>query len=275
MSRAWLGIATAGAFVAILAVPASAASPASVMLPGSMAAAGDSITQAFDVNPAGLFQENPAYSWATGTQKTVDSEYQRILAVNPAIKGHEYNDSVPGAMMADLDGQVKTAAAQGAQYLAIEIGADDLCVNTVGDMTPTATFQSEFQQALTDFAAADPAADIFVASIPNIYKVWQDEHNNALAQLVWNVLPLCPDMLDASVTSAQRQQIVQQEQAYNQVLGAVCAEFSQCLFDNDAVYNVKFTSGDISSADFFHPSVAGQRELAKVAWLAGFWPDTP
>jgi lysophospholipase L1-like esterase len=274
--------------MAILVVPSSAASGASVRvprsmaasgasvaLPDSMAAAGDSITQAFDVNVAGIFQDNPDYSWATGTKKSVDSEYERILAANPAIKGHEYNDAVAGDMMASLDGQLETAAAQGVQYVTVEIGADDLCVNTIGEMTPTATFQSEFQQALTDFTTADPTANIFVASIPNIYRVWQLEHSNPLAELVWNTLPFCPDLLDSGVTSAQRQQFVQQEQAYNQVLGSVCAGFSQCLFDNDAVYDFKLTKADIGPVDFFHPSVAGQRALASAAWSAGFWPDTP
>jgi lysophospholipase L1-like esterase len=264
------------AFTAALAVPSSAASAASVPLPDSMAAVGDSITQAFDVNPAGIFQDSPDYSWATGTSTSVDSEYQRILEADPAIQGHEYNDSVAGAMVADLDGQVKTAAAQGVQYLTVEIGADDLCVWSVGDMTPAATFESEFHKALTDFTAADPGAHIFVASIPNIYQVWADENSNFVAELAWNILlPLCPDMLDVAATSAQQQQIVQQEQAYNQVLGQVCGQFSQCLFDNDAVYNVNLTPADISSVDYVHPSVTGQNELASVAWSAGFWPGTP
>jgi hypothetical protein len=275
MSRPWLAIPTAAAFLAILVVPASAASAATIPLPDSMAAVGDSITQAFDVNVAGIFQSNPAYSWATGTRSAVDSEYERILAANPAIKGHAYNDAVPGAMMSALDGQVKTAAAQQVQYLTVEIGADDACVNSVGDMTPTTTFQSEFHQALTDFTVDDPAAHIFVASIPNIYQVWQINHSNWLAELVWNTLPFCNTMLPLSVSSGQRQQVVQQEEAYNKVLGEVCAEFAQCRFDNEAVYDFNFTSSDTSPVDFFHPSVAGQNELASVAWSAGFWPGTP
>jgi lysophospholipase L1-like esterase len=176
--------------------------------------------------------------------------------------------------MASLDGQVEEAASQGVQYLTVEMGANDLCVSSVGDMTPTATFQSEFQQALTGFTSADPGAHIFVASIPNIYQLWQDEHSDFIAELEWNVFGICPDMLSAFATSAQRQQIVAQEQADNQALASVCAEFSQCLFDNDAVYNVKFTSADVSNVDYFHPSVAGQAELATVAWSAGYWPGT-
>jgi lysophospholipase L1-like esterase len=240
-----------------------------------MAATGDSITQAFDVNWSGVLSDTPADSWSTGTSTSVDSEYERILAANPAISGHEYNDAVVGATMADLDGQVKTAAAQDVQYLTVEMGANDLCTSSVSSMTPTSTFQSEFQQALTDFSNADPDARIFVASIPNIYQLWEDENSDFIAQLEWNVFGICPDMLSISATSAQRQQIVSQEQADNQVLGNVCAEFSQCLFDNDAVYDFKFTSSDVSDVDYFHPSVAGQAALASIAWSAGYWAGTP
>jgi lysophospholipase L1-like esterase len=257
------------ACLALLAIPAHAAS---VPLPDSMAATGDSITQAFDVDWSGVLSDSPQDSWSTGT--SVDSEYERILAANSAISGNEYNDAVSGADMADLDGQVMTAASQGVQYLTVEMGANDLCVSSTSDMTSTSTFQSEFQQALTDFTNADPAAYIFVASIPNIYQLWEDEHTNPIAQIEWDVFGICQDMLSSSATSAQRQQVVQQEQADNQVLASVCAEFSQCLFDNDAVYDFQFTSGDVSDVDYFHPSVAGQNALAAVAWSAGYWPGT-
>jgi lysophospholipase L1-like esterase len=274
MSRIGSGIVSAAACLALLVVPATSASAATVGLPDSMAAVGDSITTAFDVNWSGVLSSSPQDSWSTGTSTSVGSQYERILAANSAISGHAYNDAVAGATMASLDGQAEEAASQGVQYLTVEMGANDLCVSSVGDMTPTATFQSEFQQALTGFTSADPGAHIFVASIPNIYQLWQDEHSDFIAELEWNVFGICPDMLSAFATSAQRQQIVAQEQADNQALASVCAEFSQCLFDNDAVYNVKFTSADVSNVDYFHPSVAGQAELATVAWSAGYWPGT-
>jgi lysophospholipase L1-like esterase len=275
MYRAWVSLSAAAASTALLLMPTGAASAATVSLPNSMAATGDSITQAFDVNWGGVLQDSPAYSWSTGTETSVDSEYSRILAANSAISGHEHNDAVAGATMADLNGQVETAASQGVQYLTVEMGANDLCVSSVSDMTPTATFQSEFSAALTNFTNADPNAHIFVASIPNIYQLWQDEHSNFIAELEWNAFGICGDMLSVSATSAQRQQIVQQEQADNQVLANVCAEFSQCMFDNDAVYNFKFSSSDVSDVDYFHPSPAGQAALASIAWSAGYWAGTP
>jgi lysophospholipase L1-like esterase len=276
MSRLWFSIPAAAALgIAFLVTPAAIASGSSVPLPDSIAAAGDSITQAFDVTWSGVLQDSPADSWSTGSSSSVSSEYQKILAANPAIGGHAYNDAVLGATMADLDGQVKTAASQQAQYLTVEMGANDLCVPVVGDMTPTATFSSQFATALTDFTTEDPGAHVFVASIPNIYQLWQDEKANIVAELEWNVFGICPDMLSTFSGTAQRQQMQQQEQADNQALRTVCAEFSQCLFDNDAVYDFQFSSADVSDVDYFHPSIAGQNALASVAWSAGYWPDTP
>lgn len=274
MYRVWLSLSAAAASSALFLTPGSSASAASIPLPNSIAATGDSITQAFDVNWSGVLQDSPADSWSTGTASSVDSEYQRVLAANSAVSGHEHNDAVSGATMSDLDGQVKTAASQGVQYLTVEMGANDLCTSSVGSMTPTVAFQSEFRQALTDFTNADPGAHVFVASIPNIYQLWQDEHTNFIAELEWNAFGICSDMLRVTASSAQRQQIVQQEQADNQALANVCAGFSQCLFDNDAVYNFKFTSSDVSNVDYFHPSVSGQAALASVAWAAGYWPST-
>lgn len=254
----------------VVALPTSA-DAASVPLPNSMAAVGDSITQAFDVDWSCVLSDCPTESWSTGTDRAVDSEYQRILAANSA---KEYNDAVAGANMSALAGQVTTAASQGVQYLTVEMGANDLCVSSVSDMTSTSTFESEFKTALTDFTTADPDAYIFVGSIPNIYQLWQDEESNALAELEWNVFGICKDMLSISATSAQRKQILTQEQADNNALATVCAEFLHCKFDNDAVYNFKFASSDVSDVDYFHPSVTGQAALASVAWSAGYWPST-
>jgi PKD repeat protein len=46
-------------------------------------------------------------------------------------------------------------------------------------------------------------------------------------------------------------------------------------FDNNAVFNTKFTKSDVSG-DYFHPSVAGQAKLASVSWAAGYtWVTSP
>lgn len=61
---------------------------------------------------------------------------------------------------------------------------------------------------------------------------------------------------------------------YNTALAAVCVELgARCTFDNNAVANFTFTSTHISTADYFHPSIAGQRALAEVTWQYTPYPS--
>jgi lysophospholipase L1-like esterase len=269
--RRWsLLLAALLAVVGVLVAPATAqAAPA---LPSSMASTGDSITRAYDATLFGCFLADcPQYSWSTGTSTSVSSEYRRILAANPAISGHGYNDAKTGATMAALDGQLKSAAAQGVQYATVVMGANDLCTSSAATMTPTDTFRAQFQQALTDFTTADPTALVHVSSIPNLYQLWSLLHGNRTAQSTWTSFGICRSMLASTNTEAQRQQVVAQEQADNAALAQVCGSFQNCRWDALATYSYAFTASDVSTVDYFHPSVSGQNHLAAVAWTAGYW----
>jgi lysophospholipase L1-like esterase len=145
-----LVLALAGTF-ASTATPASAAGPAAEAapppLPDSMAAIGDSITQAVDV--CCFFGNWPGHSWSTGNAPLdgIASHYERIRARNPAIRGHRWNNAASGAQMADAPGQARTTVGQGAQYVTILMGANDLC-GWDGTLTPTATFRAQFAETL-------------------------------------------------------------------------------------------------------------------------------
>jgi lysophospholipase L1-like esterase len=260
--------------VAILAglVPLSAAG-STPALPNSMASTGDSITRAFDMSfwPWCVLSDCPGYSWSTGTSSSVNSHYRRILARNPAISGHVYNDAKTGANMSALDGQLLTAAGQGVQYVTVLMGANDLCTSTIAAMTPTDTFRSQLQQALTDFFAKDPAANVYVSSLPDIYQLWSTLHTNSSAQSAWRNYNICQSMLSTSNTELDRQKVVAQEAADNQALAAVCGLFANCRWDNYAGYNFKFPASDVSGIDYFHPNLQGQTDVASVTWAASFW----
>jgi hypothetical protein len=81
-------------------------------------------------------------------------------------------------------------------------------------------------------------------------------------------------MLAATNTDTQRQQVVAREQAFNQILAEVCAQYSRCRWDNKAVYNYQFSASQVSTLDFFHPSLSGQAALARVTWAASWWPSS-
>ena len=95
----------AGVLVAAL-LPLASVAAEPPPLPASIAAVGDSITQAAS-SGGGLGTNYPANSWSTGTSTTVNSHYRRLLAINPAISGRAWNDSVSGAKMAGLNGQMQ------------------------------------------------------------------------------------------------------------------------------------------------------------------------
>jgi hypothetical protein len=116
---------------------------------------------------------------------------------------------------------------------------------------------------------------VFVASIPNIFQLWNTMHTNLVAEATWTLARICQSMLAPLNTAAQRQQVVDQELADNAVLASVCRSHPNCRWDNNAVFNVQFPASDVSTVDYFHPSLAGQKALAAVTWAAGYWPSTP
>jgi hypothetical protein len=265
-------VALLTAVVVALLIPTAVARADTPSLPSSMASTGDSITRGFDATLFGCFLSDcPQDSWSTGSNATVDSQYLRIRAAGTAVTA--YNDAKTGAKMSALDAQLATAAGQKVQYATVLMGANDLCTSTIAGMTPTATLQAQFKTALTDFFAVDPNAHVFVSSIPNLYQLWSLLHTKASS--TWRTFGICQSMLSSSNTEAQRQQVVAQEQADNNALATVCAEFANCRWDALATYDYTFSSSDVSTVDYFHPSVSGQGHLAGVTWKAGYWPTTP
>ncbi|MGA7731846.1 MAG: GDSL-type esterase/lipase family protein [Chloroflexia bacterium] len=248
--------------------------PIIVDYPDSIAAMGDSITRAY--NTGGTpFTDAPANSWSTGIAASVNSHYSRILHDHSPASGRNYNDAVTGAVMAGLNGQVGNAVSQGAQYVTILLGANDACTDTESQMTPVATYRSQFQAAMGTLSAGLPDTRIYVLSVPDIYNLWFILKDNASARFTWGLLGICQSMLanpqsqepaDVERRNRVRQRVVD----YNTQLAQVCAGYIHCHFDNNAVFNTAFVPSDVSTRDYFHPAVAGHTKLAEVSYWAGF-----
>ena len=202
MQTRLIALILAAAGAVMLLTPVHAADPAVAGYPNSMAALGDSITRAFDTCST-VLTDCPANSWSTGTNSAVNSHYQRILANNAAISGRNYNDAQTGAKMADLNAQAQAAIAQHADYVTILIGANDVCTSSESTMTSVSTFRAEFQTAMNTLTAGLPDARIYVVSIPNVWQLWNIEHNNIWAQFVWTVAGICQSMLANPTSTAQ------------------------------------------------------------------------
>jgi hypothetical protein len=260
-------VALAVVLAGLVTRPAWAAPP----LPNSMAAIGDSITRAADV--CCWYGDHPGQSWSTGytSYDGISSHYERIKQANPTIAGQAYNDAVSGAKMADAPGQATQAVGQHAQYVTVLMGANDLCTSSPDTMTPSDTFKAEFQSTMAALMGQNPQPYVFVSSIPNIYQLWKLLHTNSTARLVWANFHICQSMLGATRTKADRQLVVDREVAFNAILAEVCQQYPTCRWDGGAVYNYKFSASQVSTLDYFHPSLSGQATLASVTWGKSWW----
>lgn len=259
-----------GVLVAVLAgvlsSPAGAAS-VSVAPPGSMAALGDSFSRGFATGAPGCttFAECPAYSWSTGT--AVNSHYQRLLALNPALAGHAVNAAVPGSSMSGLLGQVNAVKAAQPDYVTVLLGGGDICFGT----TSTTTFAAQFRAGMDALFAASPDSQVLVGSIWNL----ESERAAVLAANPSATFPFCGVFFNAS--DAVRATIMARLNAYNGVLATECATYANCRYDGGALYAHTWTAAEISPVDNIHPSAAGEAMIADVLWNAGYrWgPPTP
>ncbi|MET8564817.1 SGNH/GDSL hydrolase family protein [Streptomyces flaveolus] len=235
--------------------------------PDSIAAVGDSITRGFDA--CTVLSDCPEVSWATGSDAQVDSLAVRLLGVTGAAR-RSWNYAVTGARMADLPEQMEQAVSRGPQLVTVMVGANDACRASASAMTPVADFRADFEEALRTLRSALPKTQVYVASVPNLKRLWSEGRANPLGKQVWK-LGICPSMLgdadDLTGAAMLRRDSVQQRVVeYNQVLGEVCARDRRCRFDGNAVYDYRFGTDQLSHWDWFHPSKDGQARLAEIAY---------
>lgn len=242
--------------------------------PNSIASLGDSITRGF--NACGFFVDCPSRSWSTGTTTAVNSHYQRILAVNPAIGGNAFNNARSGAVAQELAGQADRAVSQGAQYVTILIGANDACASTEAGMTPVATFRARIDAGLSRLRSGLPQARVLVLSVPDVRRLWEIGKDSASARTAWSLLGICQSMLANPTSTAQadvdrRTRVRQRVIDYNSQLAQACTAYgANCQFDGNAVFGYPFVLSEVSGWDFFHPAERGQAALAQVSYAAGF-----
>ncbi len=241
-------IATSAILAALLLsglLPSAVAADPVVPLPATMAAVGDSSTQAASTGGT-LGADAPQNSWSTGTSGTVNSHYLRLLALSAPINGANHNRSVSGAKMAGLNAQMENVGGLQPDYLTVLIGGADLCTGTVAEMTSVTDFRAQFLTAMTTLTAGSPDTDVYLVSIPDAYQLWNLFKGDFLARFIWSAGNICQSLL-ANPTSTQavdvqrRAAVRQRNIDYNTQLAEVCAVFaSHCRFDNNAVFNTQF-----------------------------------
>jgi lysophospholipase L1-like esterase len=272
------------------ATPTAIPTPATPPLPTMLAAIGDSYTQAWSVSPA-YKKDHPQFSWAVGTDPNdgVLSLRERLSAVGD--KAVVFDAATSGRKMSDASRQASLIVAQAATlpagstvYVTFELGTNDLCDDP---MTPAADFEVQLRASIDILRGGLPTGSrILMLSVPDFVHFWEitqaDPTARAALGLRVNSRNCAPFLgKDTSSTFAQSKQRLAD---YDAILTQVCAEIENrdgasgrlyCRSNQLALSEKDFTVKDLSTVDYFHPSLSGQAKMAEAAWQAGYWASLP
>lgn len=275
-ARLGIGLAALAVLAAaamLLLQPDPIAEPSGRPLPRSMAAIGDSITQAVAVDRDALAGD-ASRSWATGLNPDdgIESHAERLTGAG-ALQGEIYNNSVPGATVADAVEQARAAVEQRVDYVVVLIGANDVCATGTGVPTTAGSFGRSFTRVMDTLTSGLPNASIYIVSIPNIYRLWEIGSEEPLTQQLWDGLGICRPVLSSALSEGERRVALETNEAFNTILERGCAAHANCRYDGGAIFDFRFEAEHVGPLDRFHPSTEGQAALAEVSWTQGFWPE--
>ncbi|MBT2452425.1 SGNH/GDSL hydrolase family protein [Streptomyces sp. ISL-43] len=234
--------------------------------PTSVAAVGDSITRGFDA--CSVLADCPEVSWATGDDPEVHSLAARLLGEAEAPT-RSWNYAVTGSRMADLPGQLASAAAHKPGLVTVMVGSNDACRPSASSMTAVAAFREGFEKSLAALRAASPTSQVYVSSVPDLQRLWEQGKDDPMVRRIWK-LGICQSMLaeptsEGAGATARREQVRARVVEYNEVLRGVCGKDPLCRYDGGAVFQYPFSAEQLSRWDWFHPGKDGQARLAELA----------
>jgi lysophospholipase L1-like esterase len=257
-------------------------------LPAMLAAIGDSYSQAYSVSPTYL-RDHPEFSWVVGTAKndgvTSLLERFRALGAAPVV----VDAATSGKKMIDAQRQAEQVieAAQAVDrsktaYVTFALGVNDLCDDP---KTPIADFTAQLQAAVETLQAGLPSGSrLLMEPLPDFRHLRDITQANPAARAALlefkNSSRCAPFLGSNSPTSIPDAEAILA--AYNAAIEAQCNQVNaatgpsatlRCTYDEALLSDRDFVIGDLSTVDYFHPSLSGQAKMAAAAWKADAWPN--
>jgi len=253
--------------------PSGSASPSPVptssRYPNAIVVLGHWGTTGFNSDPSAQGTDATQNSWATGDNPAVNSVYTRLLALNPAVRGHSSNFGVDGTDIDDLGSQVDQALALTPLpdlFMIQEVDNDMQCDGTDPDNYPH--FGQTLSDLLTTITATAPNATILlVSSPPGTVRNYGTVVATLPGPKAGNTGTGPCDMFSPegdAVPAAWRYQ-AQIIRHYQAQLETVCSRFPTCRYDGGALYRMTITAEDLAP-DGMHLSVSGHRKQAALEW---------
>jgi GDSL-like Lipase/Acylhydrolase len=238
--------------------------------PSAIAVLGHSGATGFASNPAHPGQDARGNSWATGTNPAVKSIYLRILARNPAIRGHNPNFAQDGATLRELAGQVRHAIALRSkpQLVLVQIGDNDIRCDGE-DATRYADFQQGLTTQLETLAKGLPEAQILVVSPWGTLSSYVRAIQSLGLGFRLEHAGKGPCSLFAPGTGALVPEHVSYVKrtlnGYTAAMAAACKAVSTCRYDGGAARRLTVTAADLGWRHQ-HLSIKGHAKLAAIEW---------
>jgi GDSL-like Lipase/Acylhydrolase len=257
--------------------PASTPTPASAPrvastpgYPDSIVVIGHSGATGEDSDPTQPHVEIRANSWATGTNPAVHSVYQRILAKNPAIRGHNFNLAQRGATVEQLMDQARNAVQLKPKPLLVLIQTIDNDMACPANAADYASFRSNLLSVLHVLARGLPKAKLFIVSqLGSPITEWQT-YTLAQRRQFGGTGPSDYPNPQGKVVAGKLARLVHIIRGYETQVKVACAQVQRCFF-HGPIYTRQVHRRQYVAEDLNHLTVAGH------AWAAspGRRCDTP
>jgi lysophospholipase L1-like esterase len=272
------------------ATPTPTPTPAqtAIPLPALLGAIGDSYSQAWTVSPA-YYKDHPQFSWVVGTDPNdgVQSLLERFAAlgaapqvVDAATSGKQMNDALRQANL--VVAAARKLPAGKTAYVTFELGTNDLCASP-DPMTAPATFQTQLQAAIAALKDGLPSGSrVLMLAVPDFHHFYDITQANAAARAqlaeTKNQYQCAPYLGRGSPLTVAAADAIRAQ--YNASLDTACEDINanggpggplHCTYNEALLADSDFAIGDLSTYDFFHPSLTGQARMAADAWAADVW----
>lgn len=248
--------------------PSATSAVADPSHPVGVIAIGHSAMTGFQSDPDSPGENAPANSWATGTNPTVQSIYQRMVAALPETRDHVANVSRNGEKADGLEFQVPAAlkVVPTPRLALVQIMDNDIrCDGT--DPAHLPEFRAQVRAAVQQVVAASPKVVVLLVGgqgRPAGYAATIA----ALPQTPVDLVGTGPcDMFSKNrvVNRTAVAHVTSLIAAYEAEFVAVCKGIPQCHTDNGAAASAGDRREDLGN-DLGHQSIAGHARLAEVLW---------
>jgi lysophospholipase L1-like esterase len=261
-------------------------------VPSLLAAIGDSYSQAYSVSPSYL-RDHIGFSWVIGSARSdgVFSVYERFKAiggspvvVDAATSGRQMKDAPRQANLV-VAAAKKLKSGQTA-YVTFELGTNDLCADPYPKTDPV-SFARDLATAISILRSGLPAGSrILMLPVPDFphFRDITQANPAARAELALpQNINRCPPYLggNGSFSMAEANDYLSR---YDAALEGACRDISEadtptgklyCTYNAALLAETDFQVADLSTVDYFHPSLSGQARIAAYAWAADVWSGVP